>query len=279
MTVPMLYAAALIDPLVQSNFHIVHSVRHAYPLHGHDFYEIFIVISGQCTHLVNGDTQFLKEGAMVFIRPDDTHSYDLLEGEDCRFLNVNFYKEVVEGAFDYIGHAAFAQALRSPQLPPVILLPGTDMEALMRKSEQIQLFNSTDKQKARTMARSFLNDALTHFFLHFRNDGTQPLPQWFDHLLAQLQRKENFSAGLPRLRELTDRSDGHLNRVFKQYLRMTPTAYLNHLRLGHAKNLLLTTQLPIVDIAYDAGFDNLSHFYHLFKDAYGIAPGKIRNWQ
>ncbi|NIK70383.1 AraC family transcriptional regulator [Paenibacillus sp. BK720] len=279
MTAPMLYAAALIDPLVQSNFHIVDSVRHAYPLHGHDFYEIFIVISGRCTHLVNGNTQLLREGAMVFIRPDDTHGYDLLEGEDCQFLNVNFYKEVVEGAFDYIGHAAFDQALRSPQLPPVIMLPGTDMEALMRKSEQIQLFNSTDKQKARTMARSFLSDALTHFFLEFRNDSTQALPQWFDHLLAQLQRKENFSAGLPRLRELTDRSDGHLNRVFKQYLRMTPTAYLNHLKLGHAKNLLLTTQLPIVDIAYEAGFDNLSHFYHLFKDAYGIAPGKIRNWQ
>ncbi|MCM3631372.1 AraC family transcriptional regulator [Paenibacillus glycanilyticus] len=279
MTVSMLYAATLIDPLVQSNFHIVHSVKHAYPLHGHDFYEIFIVISGQCTHSVNGEAQFLKEGSMVFIRPDDTHSYDLLEGEDCQFLNVNFYKEVVESAFDYIGHAAFAQALRTPPLPPVTMLSGTDMEALMRKSEQIQLYTSTDKQKARTMARSFLNDALTSFFLHFRNDSTKTMPPWFNHLLGQLQKKENFSAGLPRLRELTDRSDGHLNRIFKQYLRMTPTAYLNHLKLGYAKNLLLTTQLPIVDIAFEAGFDNLSHFYHLFKDAYGIAPGKIRNWQ
>jgi Transcriptional regulator containing an amidase domain and an AraC-type DNA-binding HTH domain len=279
VTIPMLYASALIDPLVQSNFHIVPSVRHAYPLHGHDFYEIFIVISGQCTHAVNGEAQHLKEGAMVFIRPDDTHGYDLLEGADCQFLNVNFYKEVVEGAFDYIGHSAFAQALRGPLLPPVLMLCTADMETLMRKSEQIQLFTSLDKQKARILARSFLIDALTHFFLHFRNNSTKATPQWFDYLLAQLQKKENFSAGLPRLRELADRSDGHLNRVFKQYLRMTPTGYLNHLRLSHAKNLLLTTQLPIVDIAFDAGFDNLSHFYHLFKDAYGIAPGKIRNWQ
>ncbi|WP_168123282.1 helix-turn-helix domain-containing protein [Paenibacillus sp. HB172176] len=277
MTIPMLFAAHLIDPLVQSNFHIVHSARHAYPLHGHDFYEIFIVTAGQCTHNINGEVQILTEGDMVFIRPEDRHGYDLFEGGDCQFLNVNFYNEVVEGAFDYMGHASFVHALKSPILSPVVRLLKADMEALVRKSEQIRLFASTDKQIARTMARSFLNDALTHFFLHYRNEGSKAMPQWFDHLLAELQKPENFKAGLPRLRELSNRSDGHLSRVFKLYLRMTPTAYLNHLRLGNAKNLLLTTQLPIVDIAYEAGFDNLSHFYHLFKDAFGIAPGKIRN--
>ena len=277
MTIPMLRAAALIDPLVQSNSHIVYSAKYAYPLHGHDFYEIFMIASGQCAHSVNGEVQHLRQGDMVFIRPEDTHGYDLLEGEDCRFVNVNFYKEAVESAFDYIGHAAFAQALKSPTMPPVVPLSEEDRETMAAKSTQIQLFTSTDKQKARAVARNFLNNALTLFFLHYRNENRRAMPQWFNQLLAELQRKEHFTAGLDRLRALTSHSDGHLNRMFKRHLRTTPPAYLNHLRLSYARNLLLTTQMPIVDVAYEAGYENLSHFYHLFKDAYGVAPGRIRS--
>lgn len=277
MPIPMLRAATLIDPLVQSNFHIEYSVKHTSPLHGHDYYEIFIITAGKCTHIVNGDAQYLEKGAMVFIRPNDTHCYDFYEGEDCQFINVNFYREMVEGAFDYFDNSAFAHSLKSPDLSPYIMLPETDLEELINKSAKIQLYTTTDKQKARILARCFLTDALMHYFLDYRNEKKKSMPQWLDLLLTQLQKKENFTAGLVRLNELSDRSSGHLNRVFKQYLRITPTAYINQLRLAYAKNLLLTTNLAIMDIAYEAGFDNLSHFYHLFKDTYGIAPGKIRS--
>jgi AraC-like DNA-binding protein len=43
-----------------------------------------------------------------------------------------------------------------------------------------------------------------------------------------------------------------------------------------AVNLLDTTELPIMDIAMDVGFNNLSHFYHQFKKVYGYSPNKFR---
>ncbi len=102
MQVSVLKAAALIDPQVQSNFHIEYSIRQTTPLHRHDYFEIFIITSGKCTHHINGEAQYLEKGMMVFIRPDDTHYYDFYDEEtDCQFINVNFYKEVVEDAFKY----------------------------------------------------------------------------------------------------------------------------------------------------------------------------------
>ncbi|BBI32725.1 helix-turn-helix domain-containing protein [Cohnella abietis] len=276
MQVSMLKAATLIDPEVQSNFHIEYSIKHAYPLHSHDYYEIFIIMAGKCAHLINGETQYLEEGTMVFIRPDDTHCYDFYEDADCQFMNVNFYREVVENAFEYFGSPLFAQQLKTSRLSPVIPLLPSDTDVLLRKGKQIQLYTSIDKQKARILARSFVTDALTHYFGDYRDESTIMMPQWFDLLLSELQKKENFTGGLNRLRMLSDRSIGHLNRVFKQYLHTTPTAYINHLRLGYAKNLLLTTRMSILEVAYEAGFDNLSHFYHLFKRSYGISPGRVR---
>lgn len=273
----MLRAATLIDPQVQSNFHIVDSLHHAYPLHGHDFYEIFVILSGRCAHLINGEVQLLEEGDMVMIRPGDTHGYDFCGESDCRFMNVNFYPEAVMGAFEYIGGVHFAQRLNRAKLPPVVRLALPDAEALSRKGGKIALYTTIDKAKARMAARSWLTDALALYGFDDRDEDRKPLPPWFDRLLLELQKKENFTGGLSRIAELSERSAGHLNRAFKMYLQTTPTAYLNRLRLGHARNLLLTTHLSIMEAAYEAGFDNLSHFYHLFKKQYGFSPGKIRS--
>ena len=44
-------------------------VSETYPLHTHEFYEIFYVVRGQAIHEINGLTQVVGEGALVFIRP------------------------------------------------------------------------------------------------------------------------------------------------------------------------------------------------------------------
>ncbi|ANS75586.1 AraC family transcriptional regulator [Paenibacillus yonginensis] len=277
MEIPVLRAAALIDAQVQSNYHIVHSIQHAYPLHSHDFYELFLVTSGRCIHRINGEEQPLETGAMAFVRPGDTHGYDYWGHEDCQFMNVNYYPEIVENAFAYFGNPGFAQKLKEGRKSPVVRLVSSDLEALSHKGRQMHLYTTTDKPKARTAARSLLTEALANFYYDYRDESGRTLPEWLDPLLIEMQKKENFTAGLGRLNELADRSVSHLNRIFKQYLQTTPTAYINQLRLSYARNLLLTTRLSILEVSLEAGFDNLSHFYHLFKKCYGLSPGKIRS--
>lgn len=278
MKIAMLYAETLIDPQVQSNFHIIESISHAYPMHGHDYYEVFVILSGCCTHVINGEKQLLEEGAMVFIRPSDCHGYDSYDGSDCRFMNINFYPELVDTAFEYTGHASLAERMKGAKLPPVARLALSDVDALRRKGSQIALYSTIDKTKARIAARSWLVDALALYsFVDPGGEAKKLLPPWLDKLLLELQKKENFTGGLDRLGTLSERSAGHLNRVFKQYLQTTPTAYLNRLRLSYAQHLLVTTHLSIMEAAYEAGFDNLSHFYHLFKKQFGVSPGRLRS--
>lgn len=277
MKANMLRAATLIDPQAQSNYHIVESIKHAYPLHGHDFYEIFVILAGRCTHLINGEKQTLEEGEMAFIRPGDTHGYDFCGEADCRFMNVNFYSEAVDSALEFIGNPGFAARLKRSKLPPLVRLAPPDVDDLTRKGSMIGVYATIDKSKARTAARGWLVDALALYFLDDRDEDRKAMPPWLDRLLLELQKKENFVGGPGRMSELSGRSAGHLNRVFNQILQTTPTAYLNRLRLAHARNLLLTTSLSIIEAAYEAGFDNLSHFYHLFKKQYGASPGKVRS--
>jgi AraC-like DNA-binding protein len=52
--------------------------------------------------------------------------------------------------------------------------------------------------------------------------------------------------------------------------------YLNDVRLAHARNLLVSTNLSILEIAQKSGFENASYFNRKFKDKYGITPRQAR---
>lgn len=90
-----------------------------------------------------------------------------------------------------------------------------------------------------------------------------PLPKTFllkyqkrSDIKIVVAEKENLNRGLHALYELSGRSAGHVNQAFRQYLNQTPTEYINQLRLNVARNLLLTTELRVVEIALESGFEN-----------------------
>lgn len=53
--------------------------------------------------------------------------------------------------------------------------------------------------------------------------------------------------------------------LFRRTCRMTLWEYVLKLRLAHAQRLLLTTDRTVADIAFDAGFNSLTSFYHAFR--------------
>lgn len=67
------------------------------------------------------------------------------------------------------------------------------------------------------------------------------------------------------------------SRAFKDIAGMPPFEYLNHLRIQHACVLLKKTEKPILDIAYDVGYNNLSFFNRYFRKITNMAPREYRD--
>jgi len=63
-----------------------------------------------------------------------------------------------------------------------------------------------------------------------------------------------------------------LERLFQRYLNCVPTRYYLELRLERARQLLLQTSMPIVDIALACGFISAPHFSKCYRDTYSIPP-------
>ena len=69
----------------------------------------------------------------------------------------------------------------------------------------------------------------------------------------------------------------YLSQLFKKELGITFTAYLTHLRINYAKELLSTTNLRISEISERVGYDYYFNFTKLFKKETGFTPKQYRD--
>jgi AraC-like DNA-binding protein len=68
----------------------------------------------------------------------------------------------------------------------------------------------------------------------------------------------------------------HFLRMFSGVLGVTPHQYLVRARLRRAARLLREGDRSITDVAYDAGFADLSNFVRTFHRSAGLPPGQFR---
>ena len=71
-------------------------------------------------------------------------------------------------------------------------------------------------------------------------------------------------------------SVSYLHRMFKNALNTTPGDFLINCRISAAKELLSNTNLPLVEIAYECGFNSQSYFSDCFKRKIGNSPNEFR---
>jgi len=68
----------------------------------------------------------------------------------------------------------------------------------------------------------------------------------------------------------------HFQREFRRAFGETPHEFVTRLRMDQAKELLAQTNLSVIDICLQVGFNSLGSFSSLFKRRVGISPGAYR---
>ncbi len=270
-----LRSANIIDPAIEGHYaYIPFAHQISTQLHYHDFYEIFLVVDGHIEHHINGQVDHLTRGALVFIRPDDTHRFRQAPHVGCVLINLAFLAETFDALVDFLGFRE--ERIISPALPPQTLLDGTTSGALRYRLQDWGRSIYQDSDYAKRTLRALLAHMMSQFFLGDATHNTKPVPPWMQDVITAMQQPEHFVEGRAALMRLAQRTPAYVGRSFKAHLNTTPSAFINNLRLDHATDLLLQTDHSPTQIAYDVGFNNLSHFYYLFKARWDCSPNEFR---
>ncbi|MCV6594165.1 MAG: AraC family transcriptional regulator [Silicimonas sp.] len=239
--------------------------------HDHDFYEVFLIESGRTAHWINGESQSLGPGQLMFIRPGDCHAFKADRDEGCQIINVMFRIETarhMQARYgDTIGANYFASTAPLPQLHN---LGPVRFERAVNVAQQL-------KTAHRTLAR--IEEFLLTLINRVADVSSQVdalAPPWFVTACSAIQAPEMFREGAAAFVEACGRSHEHVCRTTQQRFGMTPTQYVNQIRIQHAAHLLRSDDLPIGDLARQCGFENTGYFYRLFRESYGTTPKAYR---
>lgn len=274
MEAKLLTADRFVDTKIGCSYRYVHSNTEYFRPHYHDYYEIFISLDGEATHLVNEACETLSRGDAVFIRPSDTHDYVCRRGESFDMLNITFTAETADTIFSFLGNGFGRDRLLCATLPPSVKLSESDMESL---SSHMAVITATgDPEKLKTALRILIFDILTKHFSGFREKKEGEIPYWLVLLRREMKKKPNFTRGISAISQLCGKSREHVSRSMKRYYGVTVSEFVNDLRLNFVANMLAHSDTAIIDIVFESGFNNVSWASKCFKEKYGISMSEYR---
>jgi AraC-like DNA-binding protein len=94
-------------------------------------------------------------------------------------------------------------------------------------------------------------------------------------LVSFMEKNYMFNMSLERFGYLTGRSLTTFKRDFKKAFNTTPQKWLTQKRLELAHYELSEKKRKPVDVCYEIGFENLSHFSYVFKKHFGYSPTSL----
>lgn len=125
---------------------------------------------------------------------------------------------------------------------------------------------------------------LTIFSQHLSLVGNQLLvqqsnaePPAVTQAKAFIQENQSQDLTLGQVSKAVNTSSFYFCKMFKRATGLHFTQYLARVRIEKAKNLLLNPNLRISEIAFEVGFQSLTHFNRVFKRLVGQSPTEYRN--
>ncbi|WP_370896238.1 helix-turn-helix domain-containing protein [Chryseobacterium gossypii] len=92
------------------------------------------------------------------------------------------------------------------------------------------------------------------------------------NLADYMEKNFMFNLSIEKFSYLTGRSLTTFKRDFKKTFNITPQRWLTRKRLELAHYQLAEKKKKPIDVCYEVGFENLSHFSFAFKKQFGYAP-------
>lgn len=94
-------------------------------------------------------------------------------------------------------------------------------------------------------------------------------------LVSYMEKNFMFNLPLEKFAYLTGRSITTFKRDFKKAFNATPQRWLTKKRLELAHYQFTEKKRKPIDVCYEVGFENLSHFSFAFKKHFGYAPSRL----
>lgn len=254
------------------------------PMHWHEEMEMTYIAKGSCQYEIELESYLLEEGDLLFIQP-------------CHLHTIKYHGSIPAATQSFVFHLGMLHGFQTDASSIQYFMPLTRNEVSMNriiKSSAPQytalkdaFFQLTALYEHKPFGYELeMKSLFFHiFFLLFSNGYIhkkkelslkQSTTEKIKTVLTYIQSNYAKPLAIAELAAVCDFSEYHFMRFFKKHVGITCIEYINNYRLDVASKLLEKSDIPVLNIAFDVGFTNISYFNKLFKQKFRVTPSVYR---
>jgi AraC-like DNA-binding protein len=261
------------------NMEITKVAKHYQP-HRHDYIEISFLIEGNGYEILNGDKHKIEAGTFSIILPYQIHELICESENPIRIYNICISLEAFLKYSD--ANALFNNILFSPNKSSLLFVKfegEINHRILNILKNMYEEFNSNYGWKE-LIFKTLLTELLIIFerqynFLSVKKSDTSMGIIW--DILRYIYQNYKEPLSLKSLSVDFKISIQHLSSAFKKIYGINFHNVLKELRVKHALSILVSSNIPVMDICFDSGFQSYAAFIRSFKEITGSTPQNYRN--
>lgn len=271
--------------------------------HKHQYIEVFYVIEGSFEQILLGEKRHFSQGEVVITDQNCEHA-DYINKEDAAvlflWLKPAFLDELLRSYEErddlhrFLFHALDRQKREQSFLE--LKAENRTESGVSYRTESRQSHKTPEEMGAlleqlvaedygrRPGAEEIIRGCLIRLFhllctsyaLQLHSSDQESKEKVLLYELERYIRLHAAEVTAATLEESFHYHRNYYNLLLRKYKGKSFREYVQEIRIRQAKELLLTTRLPLKQIAASVGYENTSFFYHLFERVEGVSPGELR---
>lgn len=260
-------------PKLNSNDCTTHEWFTPTVLHNHTDWEFTTLTEGTGENVINGVAYPFSYGTFVLLGPKHQHqqtaSGPIVRRDICVSEHnlKKFCDELKSGLYEQ---------LCAMENPIVITMPVNIYKGLISRLTEIDAYQKLFPNHTATVLHSIISFLLGFYLENVHATSKHASPPWFLEFIRKIQKPEIFSRKIEELVEYSNYTHAHFLLLFKEQTGQTLISYITELRLNYAAQMLINTNVSVIQIANEVGYDNHSFFSQKFKKRFGVTPMEYR---
>ena len=229
-----------------------------------DYQLIYLAKGSYCFHI--GDREVvLKGGQALLYKPFEKQYYHSLDTCDVEFYWAHFTGSECENilrSFGFWDENVFYVGM-SDKFP--LLYKWAIKELQLKRLGYIELATGYFMQILSLMSRNYLQSADDTSESHIAEKA-----------MIYFHRHFNEDISIDDFAKSLNITPCWFRKCFKNRTGVSPKQFINDIRLAYARELLLTSDIKINEIAEQAGYENAYYFSRIFTKNTGVSPMQFR---
>jgi len=276
-------AAKLIDPPQISSFWIEenkHLHANRFPLHYHRVNELLYIIDGKGEFNLEGLRLPIKKYDLILVRSNENHVILDDPPELLHLYCIYFSDEMLNDPHGGNLLSRFINELEENQRVISTLYHPSFLQLPLYLREILFEQNNPTEDSLLLMKLIFVEILIrVKRFIHsnmgssvFETDSLSPTERSVLGVIQYMEKNYYRNLVLEELADMVPLGTRQFTRIFKKLTRMNFKEFTQELKINEAKRLLSKRQKGIKSVCFEVGFEDLSHFYRVFRKFTGTTP-------